>query len=170
MAEFIPAVEFILNNEGGLSDHESDPGGVTNFGISLRFLKSVNPSATREDILALTRDAAIALYKEHFWDNQKYAEINIQNIANYIFDMSVNMGAAVAHKIAQRAVWAWFRMRVLPDDGVLGSKSLLSINAACNYLMAPMMSERASHYRLLVANNPKLECFLEGWLNRCYRG
>ena len=42
MVSFDTAVEFVLKNEGGLVENENDAGGITNFGISLRFLKSLD--------------------------------------------------------------------------------------------------------------------------------
>ena len=40
MGNFEKAHEFTSRWEGGYVNHAADPGGATNFGISLRFLKS----------------------------------------------------------------------------------------------------------------------------------
>ena len=40
MAEFGKAFAKIIELEGGFVDHPDDPGGATNLGISLRFLKA----------------------------------------------------------------------------------------------------------------------------------
>ena len=40
MGCFSKAITVILKHEGGFSNHSSDPGGATNYGISLRWLKS----------------------------------------------------------------------------------------------------------------------------------
>ncbi len=39
MSNFEKAVEKVLEHEGGYVDHKNDPGGATNYGISLRFVK-----------------------------------------------------------------------------------------------------------------------------------
>ena len=39
MSHFEKAVEKVLEHEGGYVDHKADPGGATNYGISLRFVK-----------------------------------------------------------------------------------------------------------------------------------
>ncbi len=40
MSIFSTAHDYMMKNEGGLSENPADPGGVTNYGISLRFAKS----------------------------------------------------------------------------------------------------------------------------------
>lgn len=41
MAKFDPAVDIILDFEGGLSDDAADRGGITHWGISLAVLKGL---------------------------------------------------------------------------------------------------------------------------------
>ena len=41
MSLFDKCLKIVLIHEGGYSDDPDDPGGTTNYGISLRFLKSV---------------------------------------------------------------------------------------------------------------------------------
>ena len=36
MADFLQAVDFVLDNEGGFVDNVNDPGGATNWAISAR--------------------------------------------------------------------------------------------------------------------------------------
>ena len=37
MSAFELAIPIVLKHEGGFADNPADPGGATNFGISLRF-------------------------------------------------------------------------------------------------------------------------------------
>lgn len=57
---FDSVVQDILAAEGGYSNDPRDPGGETNFGLS----KRANPDL---DIKNLTREQAIARYKERYW-------------------------------------------------------------------------------------------------------
>ena len=41
MANFESAIKKTLKHEGGYNEVKGDAGGATNFGISLRFLKSI---------------------------------------------------------------------------------------------------------------------------------
>lgn len=45
-ADFILAQKFTAQWEGGLTDHPSDPGGITNYGVSLRWLRSLGHEAS----------------------------------------------------------------------------------------------------------------------------
>ena len=60
MSRFHRCIDFVLCEEGGLSNHPKDPGGLTQFGISQR-------SYPKLDIRRLTVDAAKAIYQRDFW-------------------------------------------------------------------------------------------------------
>ena len=49
---------------------------------------------------------------------------------------------------------------VIDDDGKLVPDA---------ELLAAIRSEAAGHYRLLIEQNPRLERFRNGWMNRAYR-
>ena len=60
----------VLIHEGGYSDHPNDAGGVTKFGISLRYLRDAGHALgdvdrdgdiDADDIRALDRDGAIGI-------------------------------------------------------------------------------------------------------------
>lgn len=180
MAQFESALNFIIPNEGGFSDDAADPGGVTNHGISLRFLKGLDESvlkkakifgpADAETIRALTPEQAGNLYRLCFWEAAPFPKIINQKLANYIFDMAINHGLAQAVKLTQRAICACQKTRdYVIDDGVLGPKTLAGINQASFMLMPALIAERESFVRFLVQRNPELRRFLDGWLNRSYR-
>lgn len=66
--------------EGGFFDHPNDPGGVTMYGVSLMFLKSLglvegdidgDGDIDRDDVLKITRDTAKAIFRRHFWDKPR---------------------------------------------------------------------------------------------------
>lgn len=180
MATFESAVAFILVNEGELSEDAADPGGITNWGISLRFLREVASEAlkragifepiTEQTIRDLTKDQAIILYRSEFWESAPFEKIQNQTLANYIFDMVINHGMGQAVKLTQRAVCACQKAKdYLKDDGVLGARTLMGINQ-CSFMLIPaMIAQRDGFYRRLVALNPARKVDLDGWLNRCYR-
>ncbi len=180
--KFDSAVEYVLNNEGGLVNNPHDPGGITNFGISLRFLKSISVeklktygifSEESEDIVSLTKEQAKAIYRGEFWEHCKFDNINDQDCCNYIFDMAVNMGISPAIKCTQRACWAVMGKKdAIVDDGILGEKTLTLINYLLRHncgleLLYSMRSERAGYYRLISLDGNNKE-FLNGWLRRAY--
>lgn len=170
MTDFDTAVTFVLANEGGLIEDASDPGGITNFGISLRFLTSLNQNYDPTFVKLMTIDQAKLIYKNEFWAHNPYYQIINQRVCNYVFDAAVNMGPATAIKIVQRALWALNKqINFVADDGILGAKTLDAINNAGFLLCGPLLAERAGYYRQLAASNPDQKKFIDGWLNRAYR-
>lgn len=182
MGNFDQAVQFVLDNEKGLELNANDPGGATNFGISLRFLRDIPGDRMRkygifysdltvETIATLTVDQAKLIYKGEFWDKAPFDGLQDQSICNYVFDMAVLHGEVQAIKILQRAVWALKNQKdIIHDDGILGDVTLVVVNSCISFnLLCCLMSERAGFCRLLTVENPKEGVFLDGWLNRCYR-
>ncbi|MCW1908610.1 MAG: hypothetical protein KIH63_004685 [Candidatus Saccharibacteria bacterium] len=168
MAAFELAISAVLKNEGGLVNNPADNGGITNYGISLNFYKTIKPDAVAADIKLLTRDMAVAIYRKEFWDKNKYNMIASQKIAGKVFDLAVNMGALNANKCLQRAILA-ASGRDVGQDGILGPNTLYAVNyAEPASLYAALKSEAAGHYRLIFQAQPQEKVFLKGWLNRAY--
>lgn len=164
----------VFEREGGLIDHRHDPGGVTNYGISLRFLRSKGPiygdmdddgDVDADDIRALTEDVALELYHQFFW-LPVYDQIDVGVVAVRVFDHHVNAGQRSAGIVTQRACRAFGHD--LKEDGVLGPESLKAINACTASLLWALKSERAGFYRLLAARNSDFSAFIKGWLMRAY--
>lgn len=181
MDYFRQAVEFVLKNEGGYVNNPADPGGATNFGISLRFLREVLPEhlkrygifepLTDQTILELTRDQAILIYRGEFWDVAPFEKLSHERIINYVFDMAVHHGVVQAIKLFQRALWAvGLNMRLVVDDGILGDKTLDEWDTVDAFeMLIALVAERAGFMRLLCHERGKDKEFLNGWLARCYR-
>lgn len=165
MADFATAVEVVLRHEGGWVNDPADPGGATNYGISLRWLRSVIPDADEATIRHMTREYAMDLYRRHWWEPNNYGAIVDQNTAAKVFDMAVNMGAKQAHKLVQRACNACGYSLIV--DGSLGPKSFMAINTAPSIpLLGKIVSEQSDFYRDLATRKPEMAKFLPGWLHR----
>ncbi len=161
MADFLPAVEALLCEEGGLSDDSADAGGLTKFGISKR-------SYPELDIARLTREEAIAIYKRDWWEAHGYGQIKDQALATKVLSLSVNMGHKRAHMLLQQAL----RAVGLPTkvDGILGPATRAAVALANpRELLVALRSEAAGFYRLLTVRSPPLTKFLAGWESRAYR-
>lgn len=170
MSLFQLAIPVVLRREGGYINNPSDPGGATDFGISLRWLKSqglfgdVNGDLVVDikDIQALTVDKAEEFYKVQWWDKYGFERVDVQAIATKLFDTAVNLGTPKAVRIAQEAAGA-------VADGILGPDSLRKLNSQPALpLLRQMQSLQANYYQSLANANPKLDVFLKGWLNRAY--
>jgi lysozyme family protein len=179
MSSFEEALPVLLQHEGGLVDHKADPGGITNFGVSLRFLADYpevgdfdgDGDVDAEDIRNMTAADAAEIYRKFWWDKYNYGEINDQTIATKIFDMSVNMGASRAHKIVQTALNKAFGLQ-LTVDGIIGRATRGVINACEDdteqHLLTAICDEQFGFYTRLIANKPALKVFERGWKNRAY--
>ena len=175
MQNFQWAYTMLAHHEGGFVDHSNDPGGATNFGVSLRFLRQEgididgDGDVDIKDIRALTAAKARDIYKEKFWIPCKCAQIRSQIIAAKVFDMAVNMGQRQAFKLVQRAVNALQYEEELYVDGLVGAKTLEAINfyEKEDYtLIEAIREEQADFYENLIHNKPELADFRLGWLRR----
>lgn len=176
-SRFDEFIEYTLDHEGGFVDHPSDPGGATNWGISLRFLREVESASQVDwdldddgdvdahDIKLMTRNQAKILYREHFWFAE-LDELADPDIAAKLFDMGVNMGRRQAAKIAQRAIWR--HMPVIEIDGFFGPKSRDYADVIGPLLALDITHYQAKFYFDLVNAKRSREVFLVGWLRRAY--
>lgn len=168
------AVKVILAHEGGYSNDLNDPGGITNYGITLRFLQENNIDLNADgtidgrDIKMMTCAQAIGIYKKYWWDKYKYDNINDQYNATKVFDMAVNIGPVPAHKITQVAINSFLQLQTpITVDGLLGDKTFSTMNCIIpNDLLIKMRELLTQHYERLIAANHKLETFRKGWMMR----
>lgn len=175
MANFKEAITQVLGNEGGYVDSVEDLGGVTNYGISLRFLQSINIAATADTIKNLSIEAAEEIYFEHFWLANNYDAIASQAVAEKVFDTAVNMGSRVANRFLQRALNILiFNGIPLKEDGVIGAGTISTVNALYgedvdgNILKIYSLLQK-EHYGKIVINRPHQRVFLGGWFKRADR-
>lgn len=183
MADFNDAIETVLMHEGGFVNDPNDPGGATNFGISIRFLKSlkendieylknagvlVPSSITVDFIRTLSQFNAETIYEIFFWNKNGYSKINDIDVATKVFDISVNTGSLYSNRCIQYAVRS-VTGKELSYDGILGAESINAINSCePKSLLCALKSEVAGYYRSLVAIVPSRKIYLNGWLNRAY--
>lgn len=153
MADFEPAVELVLRHEGGYVDDPDDPGGATKYGISAREFPKI-------DICALTVEEAKKIYDVHYWMPSGLADVEDQGVANFIFDLLVNMGSYRDGQIVQRACNSLGDNLVV--DGRIGPITIEAING-CDpaELKNAIANEARRFYEEL--DQPR---FLQGWLNR----
>ena len=159
---FERAIAIVLEHEGGYSDDPDDAGGRTAYGLSSRFLDALGINV---DLKTMTKDEAVDIYYKELWSKLPYDYIQNTRISTKLFDTVVNVGTKEAVLILQRACNSCGADLV--EDGVWGPRTLQAVNLATpGSLLAAMKSEQACFYRLLVAEKPKNEKFLKGWIAR----
>ena len=145
---FARAFSRLMENEGGYSDGQGDPGGETKFGISKRSYPTI-------DIAKLTREDAQAIYLRDFWVRGRMEDYD-PAIGFQLFDIAVNSGIETAVRMLQRAAG-------VVDDGHVGPITLAAVTAKTRATMLMLiLAERLDFWRKL-SNWPVAG---KGWAGR----
>jgi lysozyme family protein len=173
VAEFAPALKALLVTEGGLVDDPKDPGGITNSGISLRFLRELGAKlgdidhdgdVDADDIRQMSADKAAPIYRSQWWDRYGYGQLVDQEVATKVLSEAVNLGPRVAHKLAQGAAGrCGCRCKI---DGLWGPQTAQAVNDSGKPFLPTYRGLLEAHYRLIVSLHPELRKFLNGWVKR----
>ena len=153
---FEKSLELVLQHEGGYINHPSDPGGMTNLGVTQRVWEAwVGYSVDEKEMRSLTKELVAPLYKSRYWDAVHGDQL--PSGADYLaFDFAVNAGAFRCIKTIQRAL-------NITADGIIGPVTIKAIQGAnAEEFINNFTNAKESFYRGL-ANFPT---FGRGWLNR----
>lgn len=145
----------IVRREGGYVNDPDDPGGATNFGVTIHTMRRLgldlngDGRVTSDDVRRLSRDKAVEIFIEHYFNAPRIAALP-EVLHASVFDMYVNAGSH-AVKILQRL---FNQMRIEVDvDGVIGPQTIDAARAA--YEAAPShladayaIARRNYYYRL----------------------
>lgn len=188
MADFNKVIDHTLQWEGGLVDHPSDPGGLTNRGITIGTFRTwakkiLGIEPTEQNLRSLTTDQAKAIYRAVFWDGVQGDAIRSQDVAHQLFDMYVN-ATSVAVKLMQHILNVRFGQGLTVDGGI-GPKTIAAINAVNPAALHDFYKDaRAKYYlyrsasldksdslypffqSLNIRERADQQVFLKGWLNR----
>ena len=122
----------IVAREGGYVNDPDDPGGATNFGVTIHTMRRLgldldrDGSVTARDVRKLTRDQAVEIFLEHYFNRPLIAELP-QVLQASVFDMYVNAGGNAVKILQRLLVEMGFDVAV---DGALGPQSLAAVRAA----------------------------------------
>lgn len=122
----------IVAREGGFVHDPDDPGGATNFGVTLGTMQRLGIDLTRDgrvntaDLRALTVVQAVEIYIKHYFDRPGIAALP-QVLHASVFDMYVNAGSG-AIKVLQRLLVQMGQ--ACGDDGVIGAQTVAAAQAA----------------------------------------
>jgi lysozyme family protein len=106
----------LLAHEGGYTNHPSDPGGPTNFGITIfDYRKYVKPNATAADVRAMRLDEAKAIYRAKYWTAQRCDDLP-PGVDDSVFDYGVNSGIGRSGKVLRRVVGLPDNTSVINDE------------------------------------------------------
>lgn len=98
------ALAQLLAHEGGYTNDPADPGGPTNFGITIGdYRKYVKPGATAADVRTMAVEEAKAIYHSKYWDAQRCDDLPA-GVDYAVFDYGVNSGISRSGKVLHRVL------------------------------------------------------------------
>lgn len=162
MAEFLPAFERMILNEGGYKLHTvaGDRGGMTYAGIARNAWPQWPGWKTLDAGGEPEAELVRGFYRANFWTPLRLEEVQSPDVARTLFDFGVNAGTGTAAKLAQVVVG-------VTPDGRVGPKTLAAINMTDPDVFLPRYAlAKITRYRDIVARDRTQGKFLLGWINR----
>jgi lysozyme family protein len=171
--------EEIVAREGGFVNDPDDPGGATNYGVTIHTLRRLGIDVNRDaridvaDVKALGRGQAVEIYLEHYFTRPGIAALP-EALQASVFDMYVNAGGN-AVKILQRLMTD---MGYPCDpDGQIGPQTIraaqMAQEAAPSHLADAYGIARRNYYYALADRRPASRKFARrkdggkgGWILR----
>lgn len=177
-SDFKESQKVVALAEGDYSDDKKDKGNWIDFkmgnkvlkrfigskyGISAPILKEyLGRTPKKNDMLNLSYNTALQIYKSKFWDTQNLKKFCNQSVANIVYDGCVNQGVA-GIKSVLRKVLSNKGIKISENDNPLDSKYIKKINALNQQeIFDSIKKYRKSRYQ--VAST--FDTHGEGWLNR----
>mgnify|MGYP006272194217 CR=1 FL=1 len=122
----------IVAREGGYVNDPDDPGGATNYGVTIHTMRRLGMDLDGDgridagDVRDLSRDQAVDIFLEHYYSRPRIASLP-EALQPSVFDMYVNAGAN-AVRILQRLLGEMGEPTAV--DGVIGPKTIAAAKAA----------------------------------------
>jgi len=186
MANFEEAVQKVLRHEGvvfdgegqpvpgktGYVEHPDDPGGETNYGITVKVARK---NGYKGPMMRIPYTIVLVIYRKRYWDRLRGDMNPDQQIAEELFDTAVNMGVKKASRFLQRTLNALnVKGTKYPDlkvDGQVGPKTMAILEQALGValwyrlvILRALDSLQAVRYIELAEHDEKFESFMPGWL------
>jgi len=122
----------IVAREGGFINDPNDPGGATNYGVTIHTMRRLGLDLTGDgqvseaDVRALTREQAVEIFLEHYHRKPGIGALP-EALQPSVFDMYVNAGAGAVRILQRLLVEMGYDLDV---DGVIGPQTIRAAVAA----------------------------------------
>ena len=132
------ALRRVLVHEGGYSNHPSDPGGPTNWGITIHDARAYwKTAATAADVRSMPVEVAKDIYRSKYWDAMRCDDLPV-GVDYAVFDYGVNSGIGRAVRVLQRLAGTNVDGEVGPDTiaATARTAAVKLINQICDERLA----------------------------------
>ena len=187
-AKFDIAQNGVHNAEGKYTDDRDDSGNWTGgevgrgmllgtkYGIAAPTLvdyyrKKSLGTPSQQDMIDLTYDTALEIYKKDYWDAQELSNFKSQSLANVLYDGCVNQGPGATLTILKKSldeinidstnVNSWNELH----DELIDDVNSLTVKKT-EKLFHTIKKKRWEKYILIIKKNPRKEKYHDGWKNR----
>jgi len=149
---FDQAFDLLIGHEGGYSNHASDPGGETRWGVTRKV-------ALQEGYVGsmrlLPRETAKDIYRRRYWAPVRADDLP-PALRYSVFDAAVNSGVSQAAKWLQRALG-------VKDDGQIGPLTLAAASVSNPHKVVMAMNAARLSF---MTDLPTWGAFGRGWARR----
>jgi lysozyme family protein len=153
---FNKCLAIVFTEEGGYTNDPNDPGGPTNFGITIADLKEWRGrDVTPDDVKNMTKDEAREIYRSKYWNPMQCGDLP-DGLDLEVFDFGVNAGTRTSIKKLQDVLG-------VKDDGSIGPITMAACKVADpRTVIQGFSARRLDYYRSLAG----FAHFGVGWTNR----
>lgn len=117
------SLALVLKYEGGYTNHPSDPGGPTNWGITIKDAQMYwKKDATAADVKAMPVSVAKGIYRRRYWDAMRCSELP-SGVDYAVMDYGVNSGIGRSGKVLRRALGLSDKTSVINDQVIAACKA-----------------------------------------------
>lgn len=169
----------IIDREGGFVNDPADPGGATNYGVTIHTMRRLgldldgDGRVTVSDVRRITKRTARKIFVDHYFRRPQIASLP-EVLQASVFDMYVNAGGN-AVKILQRLLNAMGQALVV--DGAIGPMTVAAAkaahDAAPDHIADAYGIARRNYYYRLADRRPASRKFARrrdggkgGWIRR----
>lgn len=169
-------IDELIGREGGYSNHPSDRGGATRWGVTEQVARAYG---YKGDMRELPREKAFDIYLHRYYVDVRFDQVAavFPRVGAELFDTGVNMGQEIAARFLQRALnllnrqaSAWPDIKVDGNIGQMTIQAARSLRAARGargetVLLKALDGFQTCRYAEITEARPANEDFFFGWLD-----
>lgn len=161
------ALDWLLEEEGGWSNHPADRGGATMYGVTQATYNSFRKKMSRplQSVAKISKEEAKELYLKEYWEAASCHKLPWP-ISYLVFDAAVNSGVKRAVDWLQTGLHTQRDGKVGPKTIQTAEKALSEGNTAA---LLGIVDARTVFLARLVQSKPSQAAFLLGWWRRTQR-